>query len=834
MSHSRESMVTQLNEQLGNLVNIVEIAVKENRSGPARTAETTLAGLLNRIYDWELVNANTLRQNYPGIDLIDTKREIAVQVTAKRTVDKVRTTLEKTAKLDVSIKRLIILIITNDPITQGMKACTDPGYNGKMEVWNIPDLFRAAQELDTDRLADITDYLDKEQGRVKKRLTGPYLKYPKIDALNDDDFVGREAELKTIRKRFADGSRMVVLTGLGGIGKTELAARYGRDHPGTVYFVRFDRSFTRTLANMAKYIRGEDSKAERCQEEDELCEKVLKLLRESGEEDLLIIDNVDSDTVTLAQLQEDAAYAAICALPMRLLLTTRTDVSRAVKVEAMRKETLIQIFGKHKAALPEAKMKKLISAVNGHTLTVDLIARTLNGKDWQKVTAEEMLAALRNRDLHTKKYQKVATDYKQSHRDAQIYNHLSVVFNVSDMTGVCKTVMRCASLLPEMGMDSKLFGNSLTEEEQDALYRLRDRGWLEVKEGVLTIHPMIRLVCLTELESEKLDCGGFLDRLWAQYDHKNYQPARYSQMAELFVMAHDYLSNSDGRWLNRSGMLWNILEQHETICDLYKSRLPALEKASPNGSAELAEAYRRYGIALGGVGRYGPSQVYVQKALDICRNVFREDAPELARFYNSMGICCGNVGDKQKELEYKLKALELQKAVLPAYHPNLASAYSNVGNAYSNMGKHQEALECGLRALKIREAVFPPEHPELAASYNNVGTIYRDLGDSREALKYEQRALEIRKAVLPADHSDLAMSYYNLAWTYWSLHKFKSAAKNMRRAADIVSCSALPVDHPLREAYPYYAERFEERAKQQEKRARLRKLRWKKYPFGKR
>lgn len=73
MAQGRGSLLEQLDQQLSRLVSNVELAVRNNRTDAAHAAETPLAGLLNRIHCRALVNANSLRQNYPGIDLIDRK-----------------------------------------------------------------------------------------------------------------------------------------------------------------------------------------------------------------------------------------------------------------------------------------------------------------------------------------------------------------------------------------------------------------------------------------------------------------------------------------------------------------------------------------------------------------------------------------------------------------------------------------------------------------------------------------------------------------------------------------------------------------------------------------
>ena len=812
-THGRERQASLLLQQLVTLTNSVTVAVRNNLTTSAVVAETTLAGLLNLIFGWELVNANAISQNFPGVDLIDRDRRIGVQVTATCTPEKVRNTIQKVEKLDIQFDRLIMLIISNDSPTKKMKE-----EAGSMELWNSEALFRQAAELPMERLMELTDYMELELGPiVSKTQELSHLHLPPVSALQITDFVGRETELTRIRSLFDGGSKLVVLSGLGGMGKTELSVRYGRTHPGMVYFVRFDTSFTQTLENMASGLRPRLHDDGRGLDRQYLLKQVMDRLRESSDRDLLIIDNVDSDTQTLSQLQRDPLYRELSGFSLRLLLTTRAEVPRSIPVVPMPDDTLFQIFEKHGAMLPRPEMEELIRAVGGHTLTIDLIARVLNGRGWRKVTTDMLLTALRDNSLRDQRYRKIETDYSQSPDQAQIYEHLSIVFQVSGIPPLGKQVMGCAALLPDCGLEGELFGTSLEEEEQEALDKLLERGWLEARHSLLTIHPVIRLVCLTELEPTPADCEPFLDRLWTNFDQTEYKSTQYDQMAELFACAEDRLKVCHGRWRNRSGILWHALAQDKKMYDLYHPRLPALEQSPPPDSPELATAYNYYGIALEGLGKYQDALTYGKKALDIRKEVLPKTDPALGHSYNNVGNSYGRLGNHPKALEYQRQALKLLKNALPAEHPDIATAYDNVGTTHGDLGDHRKALEYKQKALAIREKILPPEHPDLAISYNNVGYTYGLLGESRKALEYHHKALAIREKALPPEHPDLALSCNNIAWTHHDLGELRPAAQYMRRAADIISRSSLPVTHPDRIDYPKWADDLEKQAAFQEK-----------------
>ena len=144
-------------------------------------------------------------------------------------------------------------------------------------------------------------------------------------------------------------------------------------------------------------------------------------------------------------------------------------------------------------------MDALIQAVDGHTLTIDLMARTLNSR-WKKVTADMLLKALQDRNLPDQDFRKISTDYNRSKKQERIYEHLRTVFNVAGVPDAAKSVLCYATLLPQDGMDAETFGMALQEEEQQALDDLIDHGWLTVKDDILTIHPVVRLVCREELK----------------------------------------------------------------------------------------------------------------------------------------------------------------------------------------------------------------------------------------------------------------------------------------------------------------------------------------------
>ena len=537
-----------------------------------------------------------------------------------------------------------------------------------------------------------------------------------------------------------------------------------------------------------------DSDDQLRQDEKLLCAMVQKLLENAESRDLLIIDNADSPTGDLETLLNDDTYRALAKAPLDLLVTTRSAYPRAIRVEPMEDGPLFEIFEKHGAGLGRAEMKALIDAVNGHTLTVDLMARTLSAP-FYSVSAGDMLNAIRNSSLSDEDLPEVGTDYAQSKEQLHIYQRLRTVFQMSNLSEMEGAILQYAVLLPPAGMDVKLFRCALSDEERTVFPTLGKRGWFTDQNHVLSIHPVIRLVCRTELKPSEQTCEGFLDRLWEQYDRTKYNYSHYCQMAELFTDVSDALKALHGRWINRSGILWLAVLQFQKLCDLYASCISDLETNLPSDSLELATAYNYYGIGLGTQGQYRLALDYVKKALAIREAVLGPDDPEVARSYNNVGQAHGDLGELQTALEYKLRALESFRRSLPADHPDLATSCIHVGYAYGALGNHKKALEFQLEAKEIRERVLPEDHPDLANSYSHVGYTFSELDNHQKALEFQLRAMEIRERILPEDHPDLATSYNNVGSTYDDLGKHAEALGFKLRALEICE-RVLPEDHP--------------------------------------
>ena len=788
---AKEKLLLGIEERLTVYANWV------NQGGGIRSegAEYLYCDLLNEAFDYELKNMNRIRDNFPAIDLGDEGEGLAVQVTSTGDAGKVKKTLERfyDHNLNVGYNRLIVLIA-------GKAECRStktphPGLD--LEIWGTTELIGQLRGLSMKKLKAVDAFLRERVDAPKMRE--PVLHLPVPERRNPVGFLGRKAELAWIGEELKKGTKPVIVAGLGGVGKTALAVEFRKGWAGNVYFATFRESFQRTLADSVG--QAIPVQERRGLNEEQTAELALGYLSRCEAGDLLIVDNAEVTGKKWCDLTADPFYEKLRCLPMNVLMTTRHRDTGGKWLGKLAQEELREIFRRHEVNIPEGEMDRLIDAVDGHTMTVDMIARTIR-ESWGDVTAEDILIAMANSTLHEGDFDEIETDHDQEHR--QIYAHLKALFDLSGISDDGKYALRCATLLPQNGMDEALFRHALTEIAAKEIKLLEKKGWVDRKEGNVTIHPVVRLVCRTELKPTEENCEEFLFGIKKQYDKKQYDHIKFRQMAEVFEHASNILEDKTGFWAGEAGYLWHELAETQRALACNLRFVQMCEQHQPD-SNNLAASYNNVGSTYGALGDHKQALEYQMKALEIWERVLPPDHPDLALSYDNVGSTYGALGDHKQALEYQLKALEIRERVLPPEHPDLASSYNNVGYTYGDLGDHKQELEYQLKDLAICERVLPPDHPDLAISYNNVGATYGALGDHEKELEYNLKALGIRERVLPGNHPSLALSCSNIAITYYDLGRIGEAATHMRRAADIINCSTLPETHPHRVNYNKWA-----------------------------
>ena len=812
MPFQKNDQIHQIQKHLTYLQTYINISNSLGQTDVNSAAEDFYCGLLNIILGgYHLKNLNQLQMNFPAIDLGDDEKRLCVQVTSTNDSKKIASTLQKffANGLHLRYDRLIVLIIGEAKKYQKEFSIEDGfDFDPKRDIWDTSRLMQRISAAEPWQLDAMIQYL---QASMNLPVPSTPLHLPLHTSLGVDGFVGRQEELRALEKAIADHAKPIILSGLGGMGKTELATHFGRRYGGgNVYLASFQKSFRDTVSQ--SIAKGIPDLLEKKLPEDEVYKTVMNRLGQCVKDDILILDNVDKDTGSFVDLQDDA-YDDLCGLDMHLIMTTRFDVPRAIEIRQLSNSELHRIFQKHKVTISVQEMDALIQAVDGHTLTIDLMARTLNSR-WKKVTADMLLKALQDRNLPDQDFRKITTDYNRSKKQERIYEHLRTVFNVAGVPDAAKSVLCYATLLPQDGMDAETFGMALQEDEQQALDDLIDHGWLAVKDDILTIHPVVRLVCREELKPSDENCQTFLASIGELYDSRKYNAKQIRNWAELFSVATTTLNDAHGFWANRAGFFWYELGNIKTALSFYKRVIVQLNKNECIEAEFMATAYSNMSLAYGIMGEYDKALDYALNSLIIREKHLNPDDSKLALSYNTVSSAYEDAGFLSDAEDYALKALSIWEQAYPQDAESCAICYSNLGCIYDKQGKYKEALRYKQKSLDLWINVLGvKDHPSLAIIYNNIAMTYNEMYEHEKALEYMLESLRICSLTLPANHHHFAPCYGNIADTLMFLGRYAEAKEYIHMAMSAVKESH-PDSHPLLDEYIKRAEIIESLAEE--------------------
>jgi tetratricopeptide (TPR) repeat protein len=199
-------------------------------------------------------------------------------------------------------------------------------------------------------------------------------------------------------------------------------------------------------------------------------------------------------------------------------------------------------------------------------------------------------------------------------------------------------------------------------------------------------------------------------------------------------------------------------------------------------TAESAQLLNQIGYYLSERGQYAEVEPHYRRALAIRESVLGDNNPDTASSLNNLALFYRRQGKYSEAEQLFTRALAVREQVLGPNHPDTATSLDTLAFLYCNLRKDKKAEPLFTRALAIREQVLGPSHPDTASSLNNLAFLYRRQHKYKQAEQLLLRALAIREQVLGPNHPDTSYSLNNLALLYLHQGKYEQAEPLYQRA----------------------------------------------------
>ncbi|MBV9791964.1 MAG: helix-turn-helix transcriptional regulator [Chloroflexi bacterium] len=194
-------------------------------------------------------------------------------------------------------------------------------------------------------------------------------------------------------------------------------------------------------------------------------------------------------------------------------------------------------------------------------------------------------------------------------------------------------------------------------------------------------------------------------------------------------------------------------------------------------------------------GKYVEAQQAIERALAIQERVLGEAHPDTARSLHSLGLVLWVQGMYPQAQQAVERALAIQERVLGEAHPDTARSLNILGEVLYAQGAYTTAQRFYERSWVIREQILGSNHPDTARSLNDLGEIYWLQGKHVEAQHYHARALEIQERVLGEAHPDTARSLHILGRVLREQGDLAAAQAYVERAL-LIFARRLDPHHP--------------------------------------
>jgi tetratricopeptide (TPR) repeat protein len=230
---------------------------------------------------------------------------------------------------------------------------------------------------------------------------------------------------------------------------------------------------------------------------------------------------------------------------------------------------------------------------------------------------------------------------------------------------------------------------------------------------------------------------------------------------------------------------------------------------------EAAQLLHKAGKHLSDRGQYPEAEQFLTKALAIYKqSLEKAEHPDIAANLNDLGELYRLRGRYTQAEQTHKQALTIREHILEPTHPDIATSLHNLARAYHRQGLYSKAEPLYQRALSIREETLGQEHPDTTMSFHDLAFLYQDQSLYAKAEPLLQRALSIREHTLGPDHPDTATSLNNLASLYQDQSLHAKAEPLLQRALSIR-------EHTLGPNHPYTASSLNNLAFQYEAQGKL-------------
>ncbi len=600
------------------------------------------------------------------------------------------------------------------------------------------------------------------------------------------NFIGREKELAELHSFLEDdsaaliGQPMQTVHGLGGVGKTELAAEYAhryRDEYDLVWWIRAEREdgIAAALVGLGTRLGLENF---RRNERDYSIGVVMDALAEGDpvEKWLLIFDDAKNASIVKPYIprSQGCGHVIITSRDIRWQ-TLRID---GIELTEFKLEETVEFLRKRVPALAAAEGQAnpgqpevTRAAEENRRDSGEMLAEELGNlplaaehasaylretgasvdeylKDY-RANAHELLA----RDVNIAYPRQVATTWSLSMHavspEASTIFELLAFFApepIAEELVIQPAVAGLPEAIADIVGDASTFRPAVRELGRYSLVKI------DGVRNVVQLHRVVQAVTRDRMERD--------------------DPAKAEGLREAVQLL---LAASDPRAPDRedSAPMYERSREHLVSSGAVDSDVPVVRQLVIN---QVRQLHLR--------GGYKESLSLGEPALKKWQAKFDEDDKLTLTLAVEVGVAMRSAGRWEEACELNRRTRELLKNNYGDNDEIYLECARSYGRDLSMLGRYEEALGNDLSLLPVYEQLRRPDHEHTLKLRNNIAISLRCLGRFQEALEYDEETLEERRRTLGYAEEDTLTSQFAVARDLRRLGRYEESLDNIREVND--------------------------------------------------
>lgn len=606
-------------------------------------------------------------------------------------------------------------------------------------------------------------------------------------------FVGREQELLAIEQIVVSEKSSLLISGIGGLGKTELVKSLLKkisdtnvDKCGVQYlaWVPYVNQDLKQSCKLAFNMKDDTEQA---------WLNVQKIAAQYRDKLLIVIDNVENR-------DGDSALLRLNTLPCRVLVTSRFKSISSLKtydLQPMNKESCRRLFycfytnGRN-----DEYVDQIIELAACHTIMIEFLAKVAR---LEGMSIRELLKSLIDKGFKLSN-EDVSSVHEKMQNDDTIIKQMCILFSLININESDKEILTFTSVIPNLTFEFSNARKWFGVDRNSKLMRLHNMGMLERrKRGRKDVYWMHSVIASAVREQQKDilydKTRPFIKKLSLELDYGTQWGKGYTK-AYLIPFSWSVADIMDNKWESENDVdfltrLFYVCFEcgNYKLCEtLIKRVLDIDEGIEDINYRYLVRDYKNQSDIL--MKMENPNQAL--EFLDMAESLLQDDAWDIAErsfIWHKKGTAYNIKGDYKKAKEYYIKTLNNDMTIDGVSARELSTDYSSIGCLYLDMGQYKDAYDYIKRAINLDSET--EEDSESIMNYCYLASVCSELYSEGHIEYYDEAVSSFEKVIAFREknngkhHTDLADVYHEYSLFLYYNGELDDAMRYSKMAYDI-------------------------------------------------